>query len=413
MDAINFNTYLDNPYYTAPAVNHGNAAEHQYSLDNKGRPWLELNIANTHHTSAGGVPRFFDGDVLEGSVGLDLEKAKSVKKITVTLLGIATVETFDPLNFVEITETLWDQRQNGGSSRLSGHRSWPFSFTFPHEVTVKDKSKGHSTTYRLPPSFSEKGWNASISINYKILVSVHEGSFSPNAFLAANLFVLPKTVAKPPSSHRRKAYNVAAPLPGPEIDPEGWTELRHVIVKGIPSGSRAPQVTCTLAIAKPLTYALGSPIPLILTLASPDAEALESLADSACVKVVLERFLSAGTKGQLDASSTKDGNTLKDFSSTAVFWPIDEPEEGVRRLQGEIDVPHNLRPSCAFATILIKYAVALLPFQAPGFHSDNNKETPLVKQEVAIVTLNADGVVPRSYAPPPPYVGEEQCKLWT
>ncbi|TFK49932.1 hypothetical protein OE88DRAFT_1605412, partial [Heliocybe sulcata] len=380
-----------------------NVIEHRYSLDHKGRPWLQLNIANTHHVQAGSSPRFFDGEAIEGSVDLDLEGEKDIKSVAITLLGIATVQTFKPLNFLHITQTLWGHQQSGESSHLSGKRSWPFVLSLPHEVTVTDKSKDHSTVYRLPPTFSERGWNSTTSIGYRILVSVHAGTFTPDSFLAANLFVLPKTVADPPSSHRRKAYDSGLPLPGPDIDPEAWVELPPVIVKGKPSGSREPQVTCTvrlILICSPkLTYALGAYIPLILTLASPDKEALESLADPNCVNIVLERFLGVGT-GQLDAPSTKDGNAFKDFCATAVFWPMDEPDEGVKRLQGEIQVPWKLRPSCSFATILIKYAVSLLPFRAADFHWEGNKEVALVKQEVTVVTLNAEGVVPKSLAPP-------------
>jgi hypothetical protein len=47
----------------------------------------------------------------------------------------------------------------------------------------------------------------------------------------------------------------------------------------------------------------------------------------------------------------------------------------------------------------VQYEVCMYPSQAPGFvHPDPDK--PLYSESVSIHTLNAPGVVPKSYAPP-------------
>lgn len=50
----------------------------------------------------------------------------------------------------------------------------------------------------------------------------------------------------------------------------------------------------------------------------------------------------------------------------------------------------------------LQYALALSQFQAPGFApaAAASKDAPLVLEPVTIVSVNAVGVVPRSYAPP-------------
>ena len=50
----------------------------------------------------------------------------------------------------------------------------------------------------------------------------------------------------------------------------------------------------------------------------------------------------------------------------------------------------------------MQYALALSQFQAPGFApaAAASKDAPLVLEPVTIVSVNAVGVVPRSYAPP-------------
>ncbi|EPQ52772.1 hypothetical protein GLOTRDRAFT_132008 [Gloeophyllum trabeum ATCC 11539] len=246
MNATNFGIYYDDADYTAPALNHGDEAEHRFFLEHKGQTWLQLNVINSHPVSTGGYPRFFDEDIITGSVNLELEKAEQIKSVSLTVLGVAAVEGLARLRFLELTEALWTRRQQEDTpGSLVGHHSWPFSVKLPREVPLRLKDKADSTIYRLPPSFSEKGWNAMLTIEYRILVHVKMGMFSPDYTLAANLFVLPRTVADP-----RQKVSESGP-PGPDIDPEGWVELPAIKVKGrgMTPGVQDPDITCTVRIS--------------------------------------------------------------------------------------------------------------------------------------------------------------------
>jgi len=222
----------------------------------------------------------------------------------------------------------------------------------------------------------------------------------------------PRSVADPPSSLRQQAYSEGSPLPGPDIDPEGWKVLPSTIVQGKLFGTRHAELECTLALAAPCKYAIGTPLPLMLTLSSSDKEALDLLSTAASVRVFLVRSIVVG-KHALDPEHVHRDHQSEEVFGRAYFWPLDKRAEGKKRLQGEIDIPSNLKPSFCVPRFNVEYTIKLLPLEAPGFVPSEHRNEPLLTEEITIVTSNAHGIVPRSYAPPNHETLEEDSYIHT
>jgi hypothetical protein len=65
---------------------------HSYSLENKGRAWLTLKIANSRALNAKHLPVFHDTDTVEGIVEVDLDKAESAKGMTIAVRALAVCD---------------------------------------------------------------------------------------------------------------------------------------------------------------------------------------------------------------------------------------------------------------------------------------------------------------------------------
>jgi hypothetical protein len=75
------------PARTAPA-----RCSHSYSLENKGRAWLTLKIANSRALNPKHLPVFHDADTIEGSVEVDLDKAESAKGLSIAVSTFGVCE---------------------------------------------------------------------------------------------------------------------------------------------------------------------------------------------------------------------------------------------------------------------------------------------------------------------------------
>jgi len=269
-------------------------------------------------------------------------------------------------------------------------------------VAVPDKfrPKEPLKTYPLPPSFSERASPA--YVDYKLVVTVRRGAFKVNQTLSTSWVYLPITRAEPPSHLRQISYGEGSPLIGPEGDPEGWKVLPPIKVSGTIFNTRQVEVQCTIAIAKPLSYAAGSPLPVFLTLTGNDEQALDVLANPSSPRLHLTRTRAIGAGATGSAEPGRTDNVFVQSVGSAVFWQSSEGavEEGTRRLQGELDVRRGLNQSFAFPGFALRYALALYPSEASGFTSDVAATQPLVTETVTITSANAVGITPRSYAPP-------------
>jgi hypothetical protein len=56
---------------------------HTYSLETKGKPWLSIQVSSSRAQSSKTLPVFYDGDNVEGTVEVDLDKGESAKEIII------------------------------------------------------------------------------------------------------------------------------------------------------------------------------------------------------------------------------------------------------------------------------------------------------------------------------------------
>ncbi|KAH8117915.1 hypothetical protein DFH11DRAFT_1571413 [Phellopilus nigrolimitatus] len=394
------------PVYTADAVSANGSGssdlrtEHTYSLNNaKGKPWLTLRV---HSRSPSGktLPVFLDGDEIRGEVRIELEKPEGCKGVLIGVLAENTAVGQEAVPFLDLTSPLWTP---SSSSKLpAGSLTWPFSLTLPKEALVSASSKEAPKCYPLPPTFSERASPA--YIDYKVTVTVKRGAFRVNQTLSTSFAYVPRWVAPAPSALRRLAYSDGSPLIGPEADPEGWHVLPPVKVTGTLFDAKSVEVEAILALASPLSYANGSPIPLLLTLKSSDAQALDLVAQPSASAIFLTRTIAIGSTATDETSPRRSNNTytFPEHIARAFWWPVSEGafSKDTRILQGEIDVKKDVKPGFVFPRLSIRYHISLFPFTASCFVPSAPADQLLLSEKVEIVTENAPGVVPRSHAPP-------------
>ncbi|KZT27228.1 hypothetical protein NEOLEDRAFT_164644 [Neolentinus lepideus HHB14362 ss-1] len=397
----------DLPSYQFDPLDPPGPRNYEYCLENKGTTWLRLSVQNLHSTNVTSLPVFFDHDTITGSVEVNLDKPDGIKSIVISLIGGTTAVGQEEARLLEEERQLWP-RQGNTDGALQGQHSWSFSIRIPRDISLPAKYNGKpGETYQLPPTFSERA--NPMYIDYKLVVRVKRGFLRPNSTLVQTIAYLPRSTAQAPTPQRQKAYEAGHPLPGPDVDPDGWKELAPVTLKGTMFGSKEVEIHSQLSLALPLTYAHGTPIHLTLTLSCADEQALDLVCSHGAVRIFLVRSVVVGL-GATDSSKTRSDNIFKTSVGRAVIWRTDEghPESQSssttipsRLLQGEIDVQKSMKPNFDFPTVSIKYEIVFLSYHVAGFVPAPHADQPLQSEPVKIVTTYPHGwALPRSYAPP-------------
>lgn len=115
-----------------------------------------------------------------------------------------------------------------------------------------------------------------------------------------------------------------------------------------------------------LSYALGSPIPLLLTLTCPDSQAIDLLSQPSATTVFLTRTIAIGSEATDESAPRRSNNTFPEHLSKAFWWPSEEgaPVEGKSVLHGEIDVGKNVKPGFVFPRFTIRVCGLLSIFKS-------------------------------------------------
>ncbi|KAI0052247.1 hypothetical protein FA95DRAFT_1601919 [Auriscalpium vulgare] len=380
-------------------------SEHKVSLKHPdGREGLTL-VVRSRAQDGKYLPLFFDGDAIAGEVRVNFEKAESLKGATIRVTGVVmSVGTMD-LTFLDLVEPLWSPE---GQGPLQGEHTWPFSIKLPADTPLALNPKSTPERYSLPPSISDRA--SPVQVRYKLAVNVRRGVLYADHDLYTSFVYLPRSIAEPPSVMRRVAYQEMTPLLGPEEDPQGWKVLHPLGIEGTLSKKRSVSVQCDFAVAIPLSYGSGSPIPLKVTLRGADAEALDLLAPA--LKVQLRRTITTGS----EHASQRSDKTFVNTVAQAVFWPESEATtgagtSGTKVMWGELYVPKGITATFSFFKLAIKYDLVVLPPQIPGFASSAKSKEPLLSEPIVVTLANARGVHSRSYVPPG-YVVPEPEEDW-
>ncbi|KAJ7018802.1 hypothetical protein C8F04DRAFT_1277119 [Mycena alexandri] len=400
--------------------------EHEYHLASRSKPpWATLKVFSRAPTP-GNPPTFLEGDKITGSFTFNLDQAESITSVSAVARGqiFPGPAEKEALTFVEVKSTLWS-KENGdprspGTSRYSGklvgYYEWPFTLELPMTVTIPGTSHFRAGTVGLPQTFLERRFPT--SVQYVLVVDISRSRFRVNSKVQTMFAYVPATRPPPPSPLRQLAYQENTPLLGPDADPAGWEQFPSFVVRGTVFSTRQ------FALAKPLCYTRGAPIPCVITLSSTDAQALDLLSAPRAISVHLRRRLkplvpASKRNGMFDANADLSVDPAENVAA-ATWWPSldggqDNRSQGSsrrihrRRLDGEIQLPVSLKPSCRIAHFAVEYTVEVLPFKATAFVSANAK--PMLRQSVEIVTMFASNCPrPRAYAPPQYNLAQEEAR---
>ncbi|PCH42080.1 hypothetical protein WOLCODRAFT_54320, partial [Wolfiporia cocos MD-104 SS10] len=294
-------------------------------------------------------PFFVSGDKITGSVEVDLDIARNARGLSVAVIAGVTAVGQEEAVFLNVPQTLWDNT-TVSPRKSAGIRAWPFSIQLPSEVTINVKGGRASQKFPLPPSFSERASPA--YVEYRLIATVRRGFLRANQTLIRSFVYLPTWRAEPPSLLRQVAYREGTPLIGPDHDSEGWEMPAPVVIIGSLFSTRQIELRCSLAVARPLSYAKGTLIPLLLTIQGEDEQAIDLLATPAAVKIYLIRCRVLGTHAtDQEESTVRSDHVFRDTVDTAYFWPsTDTASAGsrARTLRGELRIKSSLKPSFVF-----------------------------------------------------------------
>ncbi|KZT41695.1 hypothetical protein SISSUDRAFT_234732 [Sistotremastrum suecicum HHB10207 ss-3] len=386
-------------------------------VDAKNKPWGSLKVRSRANAPAK-LPIFFDGDDIAGTLDIDLAKPEKIHSITVQDRSNSASSDTASSNapFLLFEKVLWNSSMGkprnvaevgaGDESpvtgpfqgKLEGKYSWSYKFNLPSTVEVPVGRGDQKETHPLPPHFSESSVQA-VCI-YDISCSIRRGVMKMETSIKRQMGILPSRVPPPPSLLRQIAYQEQSPLCGPEIDPEGWETLEPVRFEGTLFNVQSFTMTCRLSLAKPLVYTRGSILPMRLTLASENKQALDLLGTSGAPQVALLRVIHAGRKAQTKTKMKTTRQSHSRVEGMAIAFPAREssPNEYTKWLDLELPLRPNLQPGFVFQDLVIKYNVVLLPFQTAGF-VPSSKE--LLQTHPVDIVVKTSPSSPRaiSYAP--------------
>ncbi|KZV63882.1 hypothetical protein PENSPDRAFT_757641 [Peniophora sp. CONT] len=379
-------------------------SEHSFSIRTaKGVPWLTMHL-RSRATSAKYLPLYCDRDKIRGDVTLQLQADMRVKAIVLKYRCTVSEQGSVPHRDIvlDMEHCIW--APSGGASfgvLHKGRHVMPFMFLIPDEVP---NPKEPGTMAALPPTFSERG-GSSVYVDYTLSVSFRKPGPQISRKITTGVGYFPRSVCGTPSPLRSLASQNNISPPGPELDPRGWRILSSVKSSTTELGTRVINTMCTLAVAEPLSFAVGSSIPVFLTIRSPDSHALELAASGASVQ--LRRVIEIGRRG----SERRHGAVDCKYIADAVFWSYERDtlsyEEGTRELQGEVVIPKGTMPSFTFTNIVLRYEIVLCDPTIPNPYDVSHKalvsdmkSRALCSTSVAVTVASPRQVVPLSSSPP-------------
>ncbi|KAF8217696.1 hypothetical protein K438DRAFT_2037573 [Mycena galopus ATCC 62051] len=369
---------------------------HRFPLvDKRGKQWGSL-ILESGARSPSSIPLFYEDDTIYGSVEMDVDKADSMRSVTVKAAGSIVTGHMadDSTKFWKVSTCLWTRKT---ASPDVGRCAWPFSIQIPNEVVLSQMG-GQPSTFRLPENFLER--QTRVTILYEISVTVSRGIFRSDSYFKTRFRYVPCTRPNPPSALRQQAYGFNVPLRGPRDDTEGWETSVTAMAHGHLFGTQQAVVQCTLSLARPLCYTRGSVIPCWLTLESGNTQALDLYAAPDAVVLHLRRCVRHRNASPM-ATQSVDGEQSLTTLSLAAWWPRPEYDssEYTRTLEGELRVPADLISSSAMGAFSLSYTVDLGPPDCVGFTPSDSKV--LISLPVEIATMYpSDMPRPVVYAPP-------------
>ncbi|KZV89373.1 hypothetical protein EXIGLDRAFT_771815 [Exidia glandulosa HHB12029] len=359
---------------------------HTATLDDSN---LELSITVlSRAVSMSSTPLYHDGDTIIGTVHINSSKNSGIQDISISLRGQHSCYGKDT-TFLRLSHSVWSPERRTSHEgvyerNLRGTNIWNFSIPLPACCNALDT--GTSDT-PLPPSFGGSGSVLPETINYEISCTVRRRFFSgPDEQLSVPIQYRPQTVAGSAPLSRSHAYNNGTPIPGPEVDAEGWSSFRSSC-SGDFFSRREVNIDCEFSLAAPLEYARGGLIPFAVRVSTTDQQLLDLLA-------VTPDFLSIHLQRQVLCNTTLSATFEKTVSSGR-YW-VTAKIQGALLIAGEINASAILQPSFQYGALEVAYLVQFF-IGAPGLHLKT--ASPIGAIPVQICARRAPGPRPISYAP--------------
>ncbi|KAJ8072273.1 hypothetical protein AAF712_007749 [Marasmius tenuissimus] len=380
--------------------------EHVFQLMDGRRPWAILTLRSSAKSTKC-IPTFFEQEKITGTLEVDTEKGdSSIRMINIQITGrVVTSARVEDINtFLTLTHPVWSKSADGSttgtssSPKLVGRNVWPISIALPRTIS------GSSESYQLPETFRESGMDA--TVQYELTVHVARGKLRTDDRIRVTFGYVPSSRPGPSSELRQIANEQNTPIPGPHIDPLGWSIARIAIARGLILRSRHAEIHCSLSLTSPLCYTRGSTIPCFLRLSSKDSQALDHVSSPNSIQLTLRRTV----KYHIAATFGKATVSWKEYSKdicTATWWRSRTLQSDPHNLyfEGAIRLPKDLRPSSKMHQFSIEYFVDLYPFDTTGFQTLGDGD-PLLTEPVDIATMH-----PKGHRPPSPPAYENQSRL--
>ncbi|KAH8117977.1 hypothetical protein DFH11DRAFT_1541234 [Phellopilus nigrolimitatus] len=317
---------------------------------------------------------FTENEEIIGNVELNFAKPENVQEIVISAKGVLISLGKQPKTFLEVKETLWEAGLLDHDARMKSYNGATF----------------------LPPSFSANDFRSSITYEVALTVKGRHEFAQVSCFLNFN--------------------------------EDAWEVFRSFVIRGTAFSAYTVDVTCTLALAKPLCYTRGSAIPCVLALESADAQIAELLANAHAPAVQLCRHVEdAGTGLELRIARIWDAlrppsalasraswsvivGGAGDAAATAATRALESSLRGdlhSKILVGEIPLPETLTPSFSFDKMTLKartekglsekgffcsftqYEVQMLPLKTPGFVPEDSRKAVCFHIDVQIASAVA------------------------
>ncbi|KAL0579589.1 hypothetical protein V5O48_002427 [Marasmius crinis-equi] len=372
--------------------------EHVFQLVDGRRSWAVLRLLSSAKSTKS-IPTFYEQEKITGTLEVDTEKGdSSIRMITIEITGrvVASARVEDIHTFLTLTHPVWSKTSDGSSSgnssgpKLVGRNVWPISIALPRTIN------GLGESYKLPETFRDMSMD--VTVQYELTVHIARGKLRADDRIRATFGYVPSSRPGPPSEIRQLANEQNLPIPGPHIDPLGWSISRIAIARGVVLRSRHAEIHCTLSLAMPLCYTRGSSIPCFLKLSGRDAQALDGVSNPNSIQLTLRRTV----KYHIAASFGKSAVSWKECSKdicTGSWWHSRnlQSDPHNRYFEGSIKLPKDLRPSSKLEHFSISYFVDLYPFDTAGFSTLGEGE-PMLSEPVEIATMHPKG----HNAPSPP-----------
>jgi hypothetical protein len=134
--------------------------------------------------------------------------------------------------------------------------------------------------------------------------------------------------------------------------PRKWRSNTRLVL--VLTGHALHSLPFQFAIAMPLSYAIGSSIPVLCTLTCANDQALDLLSQPSAIGLHLSRTLAIGSTAA-DRIAHQGRSVFKQNSAKGYWWPsaAEKPVPGKRFIVGEVQVRKGLKPSSTFPRLSV------------------------------------------------------------